>query len=69
MHEEQPSSYILEPDVDGVLKFLHYRDPQNENQETAAELVKFLVAHKDELAAGGDNILNELYEKFKARQS
>lgn len=68
MNQESSSNLSAEPNLQGILKFLHYRDPQNENEATARAFLRFLVLRKDALARGGDNILNELYEKFKAEQ-
>jgi hypothetical protein len=66
MYTDTPPNHPDPTSVDGIMKFLHYRDPQNENEPTATAFMKFLVVHKDELATAGDNALNELYEKFKA---
>ena len=53
--------------IDGILRFLHYYDPQNENNIVARDFSDFLFIHKDTLALGGEDMLKKLYDQFSRR--
>lgn len=67
--QQQDETSPSQADLNGMLKFLHYYDPQNENHKMASDFLEFLSVNKDVVAMGGDDIVNDLYKKFKSQRN